>query len=408
MNSFEEALNFLYEKLPMYQRVGKVAYKKDLTNTLKLLDSLDNPQDSFKSIHIAGTNGKGTSAHAIAAILQLSGYKTGLYTSPHLKRFTERIKINGQEISEQAVVDFTNANRNIIDVVKPSFFEVTVAMAFDYFAKEKVDIAVIETGLGGRLDSTNVISPEVSLITNIGFDHMDLLGDTIPKIAFEKAGIIKTGIPVVIGDMVKEAVDVMDQVASERKARLRLTRDKVIPELDLSRTPPYFLRNVPGVLGVVEELRIQHWEIPDSSVINGLESFIEITDMKGRFQIIGESPMVVADVSHNPDGLEILFDHLNSMKFGRLHLIFGSVVDKDLLPIFKTFPIGAQLYFTQSHVPRKLDVRYLAAQAREIGLSGEAYDHVNDATKAALSIAAADDLILITGSTFVVAEIDEI
>ena len=408
MNSFEEALNFLYEKLPMYQRVGKVAYKKDLTNTLKLLDSLDNPQDSFKSIHIAGTNGKGTSAHAIAAILQLSGYKTGLYTSPHLKRFTERIKINGQEISEQAVVDFTNANRNIIDVVKPSFFEVTVAMAFDYFAKEKVDIAVIETGLGGRLDSTNVISPEVSLITNIGFDHMDLLGDTIPKIAFEKAGIIKTGIPVVIGDMVKEAVDVMDQVASERKARLRLTRDRVIPELDLSRTPPYFLRNVPGVLGVVEELRIQHWEIPDSSVINGLESFIEITDMKGRFQIIGESPMVVADVSHNPDGLEILFDHLNSMKFGRLHLIFGSVVDKDLLPIFKTFPIGAQLYFTQSHVPRKLDVRYLAAQAREIGLSGEAYDHVNDATKAALSIAAADDLILITGSTFVVAEIDEI
>lgn len=408
MNSFEEALNFLYEKLPMYQRVGKIAYKKDLTNTIKLLEPLGNPHTTFKSVHIAGTNGKGTSAHAIAAILQLSGYKTGLYTSPHLKRFTERIKIDGKEISEDAVLDFTKQNRELIDEVKPSFFEVTVAMAFDYFAKERVDVAVIETGLGGRLDSTNVINPEVSLITNIGLDHTDLLGDTIPKIALEKAGIIKPKIPVVIGDMLPEAAEVMKSIAIERGALLRLTNGASVPDLNLSRTPPYFKRNIPGVLGVIEELKMKDWRIADEAIVTGLESFIEVTDMKGRYQVIGESPLTIADVSHNPDGLSILFDHIAGLQYSRLHLIFGSVIDKDLKPIFKTFPANAKLYFTQSHVPRKLDVKELSEMASNYGLTGESFEDVNEAKKAALSEAAKDDVVLITGSTFLVAELEEL
>jgi dihydrofolate synthase/folylpolyglutamate synthase len=392
----------------MYQRVGKVAYKKDLTNTIALLDALDNPHRKFKSVHIAGTNGKGTSAHAIAAILQVAGYKTGLYTSPHLKRFTERIKINGEEIGEEEVLAFTSSNRELIDRIQPSFFEVTVAMAFNYFANQQVDIAVIETGLGGRLDSTNVITPEVSLITNIGFDHMDLLGDTLPKIAFEKAGIIKPGISAVIGDMVPEAVEVMLEVSEERGSKLHLTFEKEIPDIKLTETPPYFKRNVPGVLGVIDELKQKEWHISDDAVTEGLENFIALTNMKGRFQKLQDRPTVVADVSHNPDGLRILFDHVRSLEFGQLHLIFGSVIDKDLKPIFETFPDKCHLYFTSSHVPRKLDAQILQNEAKVAGFIGDAFDDVNDAIKDALAHAKENDLILITGSTFVVAEINEL
>lgn len=408
MMTFQQALDYLMARLPMYQRVGKVAYKKDLRNTLALLEALKNPHQRLKTVHIAGTNGKGTSAHALAAILQESGYRTGLYTSPHLKSFTERIKINGREVAQDWVARFTEKNQGLFEQVQPSFFEATVAMAFAYFEEQAVDVAVIETGLGGRLDSTNVITPEVCLITNIGFDHMDLLGDTIPQIAFEKAGIIKPGVPVVIGDMVAEAVEVMREAADERLSPLILTAP-TSGDWDLSRTPPYFSRNLPGVLGVVDQLNRLGWSLPADAVRKGIEDFIAITDMKGRFQRVSDQPLVIADVSHNPDGMRILFRHIaEGTSYGQMHIVFGTVKDKDLKPVFAELPPEATYYFTQSHVPRSLSAQELARQAKFAGLEGVVFENVNDAKKAALDQAASDDLVLVTGSTFVVAELDDI
>ncbi|MCP4459515.1 MAG: bifunctional folylpolyglutamate synthase/dihydrofolate synthase [Cytophagales bacterium] len=402
---YSEALDNLYSRLPMYQRQGKAAYKGDLKNTILLLDAVGNPQEKFKSIHIAGTNGKGTSAHAIAAILQLSGYKVGLYTSPHLKNFTERIKINGAEISQKGVVDFVSKVKSKFEKIKPSFFEVTVAMAFQYFADEQVDIAIVETGLGGRLDSTNVLQPEVCLITNIGLDHTDLLGDTIEKIAKEKAGIIKMNVPVVIGDMVENAVEIMEKAANRVGSKLIKTVQN--DEYQYAEIP-YFNRNVPGVMGVINELRKQGWNIPKRTEQQGLANFAILTNLKGRYQVWGESPKVIADVSHNPDGLSILLNYVNDQAFNELHLIFGTVIDKNMSLIFKVLPENANYYFTQSAVPRSLDVNSLKDQAEKHGILGEAYKDVNLAKKAALSEATPDDLVLITGSTFVVAEIEEL
>ncbi|WP_370087011.1 folylpolyglutamate synthase/dihydrofolate synthase family protein [Ekhidna sp.] len=404
--TYKETLDYLFSRLPMYQRVGKVAYKKDLTNTLKLLEKLDNPHRKFKSVHIAGTNGKGTSAHGIAAILQTAGYKTGLYTSPHLKSFTERIRINGKEVSESFVTDFVDRIHEAIDEIEPSFFEITVAMAFDYFAQQEVDIAVVETGLGGRLDSTNVINPEVSLITNIGFDHMDMLGDTLEKIAAEKAGIIKPGVPVVIGERQPETALVFEEIARKQGSPLSYARREAWKPKGL--VPSYLVRNYPGIKAVVDVLIDQGWKISPNDIETGLDLLNELTGLKGRLQVLQNQPLIIADVSHNADGLRVLFEQVNEICKRTLHLVFGSVKDKDLSPIFKLFPVGAKCYWTQSSVPRSLSVEELAIQAIVNGIQGECFTNVNEAITHVKEKVLPDDLILITGSTFVVAEINDL
>lgn len=402
--TFNETLEYLYTRLPMYQRVGKIAYKKDLTNTIRLMDYLDNPHTKFKCIHIAGTNGKGTSAHGIAAILQSAGYKTGLYTSPHLKNFTERVRIDGVEIQEERVVEFITRIKPAIEEIAPSFFEITVAMAFDYFAQEKVDIAVIETGLGGRLDSTNVIIPEVCLITNIGYDHMDMLGDTLPKIAAEKAGIIKKGVPVVIGESHPETSPIFKQIAKNNDATLiQAGIGNCRPD---SLVPDYMIKNVGGIEAVIEELRRSGWNIPGENVEEGLTKITELTGLKGRLQILERNPFIIADVGHNLDGLKVLFQQVERLCKGTLHLVFGTVQDKDLTPIFKLFPENKKIYWTESSVPRSLKIEELAIQGVMNGIEGECFKNVNDAISQAKEKVQPEDLILITGSTFVVAEIE--
>lgn len=404
--TYSETLEYLYTRLPMYQRVGKSAYKKDLTNTIHLMDFLGDPHTKFRSVHIAGTNGKGTSAHGIAAIMQSAGYKTGLYTSPHLKRFTERIRINGVEIPEKAVVDFVNRVKSKIEEIEPSFFEITVAMAFDFFAHEAVDIAIIETGLGGRLDSTNVIKPEVCLITNIGFDHMDMLGDTLDKIASEKAGIIKKRVPVVIGETRPETAPVFEQIAEANEAVLIKGGNSTLSPKGL--VPDYFLKNLGGIESVINELVSQGWKISPEHISEGIGNINELTGLKGRLQILAKSPLLIADVSHNVDGLIILFDQIANLNKGTLHIIFGTVKGKDLAAIFKLIPEKSKIYWTQSSVPRALPVEELAIQGVMSGLEGECFKNVNEAIYRAKQLAQPEDMILITGSTFVVAEIDEI
>ena len=328
--SFEEVVSYLFSLLPVYQRDGSVAYKKDLSNTHALLSVLGNPHLNFKSVHIAGTNGKGTSAHAIAAVLQKSGYKTGLYTSPHLKEFTERIRINGVQVRNDFVVDFTEQIRETVEEIRPSFFEVTVAMAFKYFSDEKVDVAIVETGLGGRLDSTNVIVPEVSLITNIGLDHTHLLGDTLEKIALEKAGIIKEGVPVVLGSQQKEVKHVFEEVAAKRNAPLSCYKGEVPEELQALTYNK--MLNLMGILGVIEVLKNQGWQIPDSAIRQGVQNMESITGLKGRYQVTGDQPRIVIDVAHNAEGLEELFEQVRSELKGNLFIIFGTVKEKDLNP----------------------------------------------------------------------------
>ncbi|WP_424960953.1 bifunctional folylpolyglutamate synthase/dihydrofolate synthase [Ekhidna sp.] len=404
--TYEQTLDFLYSKLPMYQRVGKQAYKKDLTNTLKLMELLDNPHQKFKSVHIAGTNGKGTSAHGIAAILQTAGYNVGLYTSPHLKSFTERIRINGNEVSKEFVVDFVARIKPAVEKIQPSFFEITVAMAFDYFAREEVDIAVIETGLGGRLDSTNVIVPEVSLITNIGYDHMDMLGDTLDKIAAEKAGIIKKHVPVVIGETLPETAPVFEQIAENNEAVL--IKAGLPSYKTKGLVPSYLIKNLGGIESVINELVRQGWEVSSDDVSEGLSGINELTGLKGRFQILTDSPLTIADVSHNVDGLKILFNQVVALCSGQLHLVFGTVKDKELTPIFNIFPKDASIYWTQSSVPRALEVEELAIQGLMHQMEGECFKDVNEAIKNATAKAQSNDLILVTGSTFVVAEVSSL
>ena len=399
--TYQETIDYLYRQLPMYQRDGKSAYKKDLANTIALLDLLDNPHNKFKSVHIAGTNGKGSSAHGIASILQHSNLKTGLYTSPHLKSFTERIKINGEEIEEKSVVSFVETNKIHIEKVKPSFFELTVAMAFDHFAKNEVDIAVIETGLGGRLDSTNVITPEVSLITNIGFDHQVMLGNTLVEIAGEKAGIIKHGIPVVIGTIQKEVLPVFERKAKELAAPMTLSFD--FPDL-VDESPYYKQANWPGVYNTVQVLKDLGWEITDD-ITGAYDQLEEATGFKGRLQKLNSSPDVIADVSHNQDGLNKLFEYLKTKDYNEFHLIFGSVKDKDLEPILEIIGIANHFYWTQSNVPRSLSVSTLYDLAKEKGILGTSFLDVNKAIDAARERAQDQDLILVTGSTFIVAEV---
>ncbi|MBS1680659.1 MAG: bifunctional folylpolyglutamate synthase/dihydrofolate synthase [Bacteroidetes bacterium] len=418
MESYKKALSYLYERLPMFQRVGAAAYKNDLTNTVALCAALGHPEKNFKSVHVAGTNGKGSSSHMIAAVLQKAGYKTGLYTSPHLKEFTERIKINGAEVPQSFVVDFVERLKPVLERVHPSFFETTVAMAFDFFAREKVDIAVIEVGLGGRLDSTNVITPEVSLITNISWDHADLLGDTLKKIAAEKAGIIKPGVPVIISERQEEVADVFVSKAAETNSPISFASDKfrfkkmkngafIFSEetypLDLKGN--YQEKNLAGVLATIDELRAKGYSISSKNIKEGLQQTIELTGLKGRWQTLNEGPFVVCDTGHNEAGVKEVLHQIAQQKFERLFMVWGMVKDKDQSRVLSLLPKEAYYFFCQAKIPRALSAHELQEKANQFGLFGKVVEGVNEAIAEARQKASAKDMIFIGGSTFVVAEI---
>ncbi|MDQ3140753.1 MAG: bifunctional folylpolyglutamate synthase/dihydrofolate synthase [Bacteroidota bacterium] len=427
LNKYEEVLEYMYRTLPMFQRVGKAAYKKDLTNSLALSDHLSAPEKSFPSIHIAGTNGKGSVSHMIAAILQAHGFKTGLYISPHYKDFRERIKINGEYIEKEKVVEFISQHVEIIEKIQPSFFEIAVAMAFDYFCKEKVDIAVIETGLGGRLDSTNIINPLLSIITNISWDHKDILGNTLKKIAKEKAGIIKDFKPVIIGRKQKQTDKVFILKAAQSHSALHFAEELVdqktyydengIDEIrwkfnnqEIIIHPElqgiYQTENIRCAIGAMYLLEQIHFlKLIPVKLKYALEHTRELTKIIGRFQWLSQSPKVLCDSAHNEDGLHFLFKQIGGIPYNNLHIVCGFVKDKSLDKILKLFPVHADYYFTQAKIPRALDSENLAEQAGHFGLNGKAYKSVAGALKAAKRKALANDLILITGSIFVVGEI---
>ncbi|HET6542680.1 MAG TPA: folylpolyglutamate synthase/dihydrofolate synthase family protein [Chryseolinea sp.] len=427
-HTYEETLNFLYENLPMFQRVGASALKPDLTNTLLLCEALGNPQLKFKSIHVGGTNGKGSTSHMLASILQCAGFKTGLYTSPHLKSFTERIRINGEEVSKDYIIDFVNRIFEAIHVVKPSFFEITVAMAFDYFASQKVDIAVVEVGLGGRLDSTNVITPELSLITNIGWDHMDLLGDSLEKIAGEKAGIIKNKIPVVISERQREVEHIFLEKASSTDSPLYFASDEftasmqsendfvtfdvfengepVLQNLAMPLQGVYQQKNIPGVLEAVKLLRAQGWEISQQHVRSGLENVISQTGLKGRWQVLNRRPMIVCDTGHNLDGMKEVLRQIRMQSYENLFFVFGMVKGKDVSSILRLLPKDAYYFFCEAKIPRAMDASTLFHEARQFQLNGEIVPDVNDAIHNARTRASDEDMIFVGGSTYIVAEIN--
>lgn len=428
MNTYQETLQYLYERLPVFHRVGAVAMKSGLHNIITLCEALGNPHTQFKSIHVAGTNGKGSTSHFLSAVLQSAGYKVGLHTSPHLKSYTERFKINGQPAPESEIVSFVTNHRALIEQIEPSFFEISVALAFDYFARERVDVAVIEVGLGGRLDSTNIITPVLSVITNISFDHTDLLGDTLAKIAFEKAGIIKPGVPVVISETQTETEPVFRQKALETQSRivfadqhyevLRSTLEagkrfvevksikSVIQTYQIDLLGIYQAKNVLGVLQSVEILRQIGYSISDEALMDGLANAARLSQLKGRWQVLQQNPLIVADVAHNYGGLSETITQIRSYEFNRLHVVMGFVKDKDISGVLQLFPREATYYFCAADIPRSLPVADLAALARSIGLNGKEYASVNDALSAAKKQAENDDFIYIGGSTFVVAEIE--
>jgi dihydrofolate synthase/folylpolyglutamate synthase len=403
--TYKETINWLFSQLPMYQRQGKTAFKKDLTNILALAKHLNNPEKKFKSIHIAGTNGKGSTGHMLASILQEAGYKVGLYTSPHLKDFRERIKINGICIRKNCVSNFVKKNKTFLEAQGLSFFEMTVGMAFDYFAKKKVDIAIIEVGLGGRLDSTNIITPEISIITNIGYDHTQFLGNTLSEIAYEKAGIIKRGIPVVIGETHKETLPVFKEKAAQLNSKL------FIAENDNNKLPPsdlkgeYQTHNIKTVLTSVSILKELGWHIDSDNIQKGLLHVVKNTGLLGRWQVLQLQPKIICDTAHNKEGLQYTLKQLAKENYHNLHIVLGVVNDKNLATILPLFPKKATYYFCKAKVPRALDAALLAQKAKTYKLTGNTYPSVNDALKQAKINAGIDDVIYIGGSTFVVAEI---
>lgn len=426
--TYAETLDYMFNALPMFQRIGAAAFKKDLSNTLALCKHLGNPEQKIKTIHVAGTNGKGSTSHMLAAILMKAGYKVGLYTSPHLKSFTERIKVDGTCISEEAVVAFVAANRTYLDELKPSFFEMTVGMAFWYFAKEQVDLAVIEVGMGGRLDSTNVIVPEVSIITNIGYDHMQFLGDTLPLIAAEKAGIIKHNVPVVISHTQEEIISVFQQQADAQNSMIYFAQESYHVErladrqglasyrvegdaklvLHLQLLGNYQAKNLPGVLKTIDVLQAKGWTIPIDALQQGLQSVIDLTGLKGRWQILAEKPLLICDTGHNEDGIRMILDQLEQYEYHQLWMVLGMVNDKDVSKILSLLPKAAQYIFCQASIPRAMPAEDLAKQAASVDLQGVVIPNVNEAIEFAKKKAAPEDLIFIGGSTFVVAEINDI
>ena len=403
--TYEQTLSFLYEQLPMFHRIGPAAYKPGLDNTHALLKLVGNPETSLKCVHVAGTNGKGSTSHLIASVLQEAGYKTGLYTSPHLKDFRERIRINGAMIPKEEVIDFVELYKDKWQEIAPSFFEITVALCFRYFLKKNVDIAVIETGLGGRLDSTNVVTPEVSVITNIGMDHMNLLGDTIEKIAFEKAGIIKQNCPVVIGTMRLEAENITRAKAKEMDAPIFFANEMdVVPDSTLNVI--YQEQNKRTALCAIRVLQnAGDWNISESAINRGYQNVVSNTGLAGRWQILQQNPLVIADVAHNEDGINMVLQQLASMKFNRLHFVLGMVSDKDISKVLSLLPSNAIYYFCKADIPRGMDAEELKNQASEFGLQGQTFDSVISAYGAALMASNEDDLVLVSGSIFTVAEV---
>ncbi len=426
--NYAETTNWMFNKFPMYQKIGASAYKPDLGNIKELLDFLGNPQNSFKTVHVAGTNGKGTVSHTLASIFQECGYKTGLYTSPHLLDFRERIRINGKMIPEQNVIDFIGDNKEKFEEMQLSFFEMATGMAFDYFAKEKVDIAIIEVGLGGRLDSTNVINPELSIITNISLDHVNMLGNTLAEIAVEKAGIIKPNTPVVIGETQPETKDVFIKKAQECKAPIFFADqivdcDKIhIESLDYQKFDIwkdnelyieavefpllgyYQKKNLATVICAVEQLKAK-FNIEKKDVINGLEFVVKNTNLMGRWQILSRQPLVIADTGHNVGGIKEIVMQLSDMTFRKLHFVLGCVNDKDIDGILHLLPHYADYYFCKADIPRGLDANILADKALEAGLRGKIYESVQQAYNSALNNAHFDDVVFIGGSNFTVAEV---
>ena len=400
--TYKKTIDWMFSQLPMYQRQGKAAFKKDLTNIIDFCNTLENPQYKFKSIHVGGTNGKGSTSHILSSVLQEAGYTVGLYTSPHLKNFTERIRINGEEVSQPFVVDFISKHKNFLESKQLSFFEMTVGMAFEYFATQRVDIAIIEVGLGGRLDSTNIINPEVSVITNIGYDHTQFLGDTLKEIAFEKAGIIKNNTPVVIGEDQDEVMDVFLKKASEMNADIHFSSDKK-HEYTTDLLGSYQRKNIKTALQTLEVLK--GFTILKTHIREGLLNVVKNTNFKGRWQILKEIPKVICDTAHNKEGLQIVLDQLANQSFKNLHIVLGVVNDKKLEELLPLFPKHANYYFCKPDIPRGLDKHELQLKANLFGLLGSTYESVNEAYLQAVSNADKEDLVFVGGSTFVVAEV---
>ncbi len=424
--NYQQTLSFLYDQLPMFQRIGGAAYKADLKTTEEICNLLGNPENSFPSIHVAGTNGKGSVSHLLASVLQSAGYKTGLYTSPHLKDFRERIRINGQMIPKSYVTRFVSEHREILDSLKPSFFEYTVALAFKYFSEQQLDVAVIEVGMGGRLDSTNVITPLVSVITNISMDHSAFLGNTLKLIAAEKAGIIKTGVPVIIGETQEEVKDVFLEKARKIGANLvfadqnfsqipnsdiqylsfKNKNEIIISNIDCPLKGNYQKKNFISVLQTIDQLRLSgKFIIDDESIRNGFKDVIRDTGLRGRWEILSENPKIICDVGHNEAGILEILESLKNVKYQKLHWVLGMVNDKDIEHILQMLPKNATYYFCKADIPRGLDTAILSEKAHHAGLKGKSYESVKDAYLEAKKNAKENDLVFAGGSTFTVAEI---
>lgn len=402
--TYKDCLDYLFSQLPMYQRIGQAAYKADLNTTIEFLKTIGNPEHELRTIHIAGTNGKGSVSHMLASVLFESGYKTGLYTSPHLTDFRERIKINGKLISKKEVVRFVKATKELVEELNPSFFEWTVALAFNYFESKNVDVAVIETGMGGRLDSTNVLLPDLSIITNIGKDHVQFLGNSLAEIAGEKAGIIKKDVPVIIGEYLPETKSVFEHQALKMNSPIVMAQDRFFEPFECDLKGPYQKRNQQTVLNALEILKIKYPLITKKSIAKGLKNVVSNTDLRGRWQWIGKKPGILTDIAHNYDGVSIVFDEINKMNFKQLHIVWGMVGDKQINEILQVLPKNARYYFCKPNIPRGLDVDILIREAGLAGLNGLGFETVAGAIKKAKSEAGKNDLIYIGGSTFVVAE----
>ncbi len=435
--SYQASIDYLYSRLPLFSRIGAAAIKNDLHNTLEICQFLDNPQNKIKTIHVAGTNGKGSTSHMLAAIFQAAGYKTGLYTSPHLYDFRERIRVNGAMCSEAFVIDFTHKIKPLIEKIEPSFFEITVGMAFDYFVQEKCEIAIIETGLGGRLDSTNVLTPILSIITNIGWDHMNLLGNTLEQIASEKAGIIKENVPVVISERIQATTQVFEQKAKAMNAPIYFSEDFLMdthfennwhlakfsftqPLIHLLKNPlfqesfniscdlpgKYQIKNLKGVLVAAQLLADMGWKLNAVNISTALTQIKNTTGLMGRWECIATAPPIVLDVAHNEHGIKAMLDQLATMQYNHLHIVTGMVKDKDVAAVLKLLPTKANYYYTQSHIPRALAATELAEKGNALGLKGVCYEDVNQGLLAAKEVANSNDLILVIGSVYLVAEVN--
>ena len=428
--NYSKSIDYLFRQLPMFQRTGAAAYKANLNNTLKICQILGNPQEKIKAIHIAGTNGKGSTAHMISSILQEAGYRTGLFTSPHLRDFSERIRVNGIPIDKEAIIDFVHYGIAAFGEIKPSFFEYSFGMAMDYFVQKNVDIAILETGLGGRLDSTNVCQPVITLITNIGYDHMQFLGSRLDRIAAEKAGIVKPHIPLVIGETQEKTRNVFNEIAQANQApiffadqrikanttssdsgffkdaKIEITKNGQKPmQVRLPLLGDYQLKNIPGVIQVMDILHEKGYALSEENIKQGLTHVITNTGLQGRWQMLSEKPMVICDTAHNEDGIRAVMKQLNKIEKKKLHIVFGMVNDKKTDAILKLLPLKATYYFCKPNVPRGLDSMELKKVAEAAGLKGESFPSVKNALEQAKQNAGPDDVIYIGGSTFVVAEV---